>query len=364
MGLTDNNGRLSLNVSLGDRLEVSFMGFEPFSFVVTDNIVKAGFFNINLTPGVSMLDEAMVIAYGTTTQRYSTGSVAKITSKDIEQQPVSNPLQAIEGRIQGLIVSQSSGMPGASIQIQIRGQNSLSSTANNIANRSFDNPLFIIDGVPFAPQNSPINQITSSTSQGITFPITPGASGIGPFNSINFFDILSIEVLRDADATAIYGSRGANGVILITTKKSKINGTTLNAKIYSGMSNITRSMKMMNTSEYLTMRHKALHNDGLSPNFIPTSTAYSPDILLFYTTKYTDWKDMLIEKAAVTTDAELLLSGGSLTTQFLVNGGYHRETFIYPGDYSDIRTSINTNFHHSNSNGRVTIDMGTNITYE
>lgn len=121
---------------------------------------------VSLKKKIGQLDETLVIAYGTTTQRYSVGTVSKVSSEEIETQPITNPLAALEGRIAGLNVTQSSGLPGSSFSVQIRGQNSLSPT--NSRHPLFDNPLYIIDGVPFSPQNSNINQLTSLAGNGGT----------------------------------------------------------------------------------------------------------------------------------------------------------------------------------------------------
>jgi TonB-dependent starch-binding outer membrane protein SusC len=153
---------------------------------------------------VSALDESVVIAYGTTTKRLATGSISKVTAAEIGRQPVSNPLATLQGRVPGLIVTQSNGYAGSAFSLQIRGQNSLLQGSD---------PLILIDGVPFATGNSAINQINNAGFQ------------LSPFNTLNPADIESMEVLKDADATAIYGSRGANGVILITTKKGKAGKT-------------------------------------------------------------------------------------------------------------------------------------------
>jgi TonB-dependent SusC/RagA subfamily outer membrane receptor len=187
-----------------------------------------------LLPKVSKLDEVHIIAYGTSTQRYNVGSISKVTAEDIAMQPVSNPLSALQGRVSGLVVTSTSGIPGASVKVQLRGQNSLNPNLNNIS--PIDNPLFIIDGVPFSPQNANVNQFPSAASPGIGVTFNNAYGGISPFNSINPLDIESIEVLKDADATAIYGSRGGNGVILITTKRGKTGKTKFSLNVRDGIS--------------------------------------------------------------------------------------------------------------------------------
>ncbi len=161
----------------------------------------------HLQQSISELDHVQIIAYGQTTKRLNTGNVTTITSEDIANQPVDNPLLTLEGRVPGLFVSQASGIPGSGVTTLIRGQNSISSG---------NDPLYIIDGVPY-PSLLLNNQgfVLGSSGSGI--------SGIqsmfgNPLSNLNPSNIESISVLKDASATAIYGSRGANGVILITTK--------------------------------------------------------------------------------------------------------------------------------------------------
>ncbi len=155
----------------------------------------------------SKLDEVQIVAYGKNTQRFQTGNVATVTSKELKKQPVNNPLLALQGRVPGLFITQSNGLPGGGVAVRIQGQNSL---------RNGNDPLYVIDGIPF------ISQLPPTYSDGILGssggPIGAQANG-SPLNYININQIESINVLKDADATAIYGSRAANGAILITTKK-------------------------------------------------------------------------------------------------------------------------------------------------
>ncbi len=211
---SDAKGNFLLsNINPGDTLAISYIGYDSQILTVprTGNYIFAV-----LRQSQNELDATMVQAYGTTTKRFSVSDISKITADDIASQPVMNPLAALEGRIPGLLVTTNTGNPGASFNIQVRGQNTINSAPGG--NLIFDNPLFIIDGVPFAPQNSSSSQLqTIDDIKNVQ--TTSNVRGLSPFNSINPSDIESIEVLKDADATAIYGSRGANGVILITTKR-------------------------------------------------------------------------------------------------------------------------------------------------
>ena len=179
--------------------------------------------NISLEQKVKGIEEVILNAgYYKVKDKERTGSIAKVSAKDIENQPVTNVLSAIQGRMPGVSVTQNSGIPGGGFDVQIRGRNSLRSYATT--GYDGNKPLYIVDGVPL-PQVNDFNTGMAST-------ITP-YSETSPLNTINPDDIESLEVLKDADATAIYGSKGANGVILFTTKKGKHGGQSEN-KLRSG----------------------------------------------------------------------------------------------------------------------------------
>jgi TonB-linked SusC/RagA family outer membrane protein len=273
------------------------------------------------------LDDVQVIAYGTTTKRLSTGNISTINAETIMQQPISNPLAAMEGRVPGLVITQQSGVPGGGFFVQIRGQNSIASG---------NNPFYIIDGVPFT--STPIMTSRLNTE------ITHGGS---PFSSLNPSDIESIEILKDADATAIYGSRGANGVILITTKKGKAGKTKFDFHAYTGAGKVARKIPLLNTTQYLEMRREAFANDGALPN---PSSDY--DLTTWDTTRYTDWQKVLIGGTAHITDVQGGISGGNENTQFLVGGNYLQESTVFPGDFADQKESAHINLSTTSTDKR------------
>ncbi len=260
-------------------LEISYIGYATITVKAKGNLS-----NLVLLKSNSKLDEVQVIAYGTTTRRLNTGAVNNIKAEDIAKQPVSNPLAVLAGTVPGLIAAQSNGNAGASIKIQIRGLNSISQGST---------PLFIVDGVPFS--NSYLGSMGGAANGGQT-----------PFDNINPSDIESIDVLKDADATAIYGSRGANGVILITTKKGKAGKTKLDVSVYQGAGEASRKIDLMNTEQYITMRREAFKND----NVIPTALT-APDLVSWDNSRYTDWQDYLIGGTSHNTNANTSLSGGA-----------------------------------------------------
>ena len=287
---TNENGEFSMKaINSEEVLVVTSIGYHKEEIPVN----KQQHFIIQLKTAIENLDETIVIAYGATTQRLNVGNITKVRGDEIALQPVSNVLATLEGRVPGMVVTQTSGVPGSSVTVQIRGQSSLD------LKLSRNDPLFVIDGVPFEPGIVVTNQMTSAANR----PTSTNLGGLSPLNTINPYDIESIEVLKDADATAIYGSRGANGVILITTKKGKSGKTEFGFNISSGGSKVTRTMSMLNTQQYTQMRREGFLNDGLTPT---TSTA--PDILLWDTTRNTNIKNTLIGNAHQT-DVQASLTG-------------------------------------------------------
>ena len=355
MAATNDKGEFFLHgVDPNALVTISNIGYEP----IVVHLSGRSSFNFSLKQKIGILDETQIIAYGTTTQRYSVGSISKVSSDDIASQPVTNVLGALEGRVPGMVVMQSSGAPGASFSVQVRGNNALGSSPNGPVLPS--SPLFVIDGVPFAPQNNNINQFNSLASPSNGLPNNLFSPGLSPFNSINPSDIESIEVLKDAEATSIYGSRGANGVVLITTKKGSVGKTKFSITAYTGENSSTRTVKMMNTPEYLAMRHEAFNNDGLAPN--AANQAY--DLITFDTTSYTDWRSVFLGGTAHNTNINGTLSGGDKNTQFLVGGGFHHVGNIFPGGFFEDGASVNTSIHHSSINQRLTVDFSSNYSYD
>src|SRR3984893_2300586 len=259
-GVTNAAGEFILReVSPNAVLVFSYVGYDSQEIPITKQS-----YSVQLRLAIKSLDETIVRAYGTTTRRLNTGNISKITADEISKQPVANPLAALEGRVPGLVITQQTGVPGGSFTIQIRGQNSLRNTSTSNGNL----PLFIIDEVPFTPTSL-------SDRNNISLGITNGGN---PLSSLNPADIESIEILKDADATAIYGSRGANGVILITTKKGKAGKTKLDVNVSSGISAVADLHRVSNMTlwQYLEVRRTAFANSGLTP-----AATTAPDLMVW-----------------------------------------------------------------------------------
>jgi TonB-linked SusC/RagA family outer membrane protein len=337
---TDAEGKYDIHADNGNILVFSFIGYTSMELQVGVQTVM----DVVLQMDVKSLDEVVVNAgYYTTTKETQTGNIVKIEAKDIEKQPISNPVAALQGRVAGLEITQQTGVPGGNFQVRIRGTNSISNG---------NDPLYIIDGVPFTSSSMSFRE----TSGGILGnPSSVAGQGSSPLNSINPADIESIEVLKDADATAIYGSRGSNGVILITTKKGKAGKTKVDFNFYTGAGKVTRKMNLLKRQQYLEMRKEAFANDMVTP-----TAANARDLLVWDTTRYTDWQKVLIGGAAQTTDAQLSVSGGENSMQFSVGGGYHRETTVFPGNNADQRISVHSSIMNSSPNQKLKTSFSIN----
>lgn len=329
--ISDYNGQYRIAASVQDTLVVSFIGFKTAVIPVAGRSTIA----IVLQFDTTTLQEVRVNAgYYSVKESERTGSIARITAKDIETQPVTNVLATMQGRMAGVNITQQTGLPGGGFDIKIRGQNSLRTDANA--------PLYIIDGVPYS--SDPIG----SSLTGTAFPKV-----VNPLNNINPDNIESIEVLKDADATSIYGSRGANGVVLITTKRGKTGKTTFVFTTSTGAGSVTKFMDLMNTDQYIAMRKQAYANDGITKY---KATDYDINGT-WDQSRYTDWQKELLGGTAQITDFQGTLTGGSENTQFLLSGSFHRETTVFPGDFLYKKGGGQFNLNHRSENERFKINF-------
>ncbi len=364
---TDMKGQFGLiRAKAGTVIVVSYTGYVNKEILITSS--TRPMISVYLQRSQDALDETIVQAYGTTSRRYNVGSISTVDAATIQAQPVTNVLLALEGQVPGLAINQSSGVPGSTVLIQVRGQNTLAtnpSVPGLLGYKPYNQPLFIIDGVPFAPQNANISQLSdlanaSSFGGGISQPL-----GVSPFDNINPNDIESISVLKDADATSIYGTQGSNGVILITTKKGKPGKTVFNLMATTGYNTAARNVKLMNSPQYLGLRNAAFAADGVTPSNSPSNfNAYAPDLTVFDSTKYTNWEKVIYGKTSNNTDIHGTLSGGTYNNTFLVSGGFTRSDFNFPGNFADQRLTLHSAFHHASQDNRLTIDFGTDYGYD
>ena len=350
--ITNGSGEFNLYAPKDAVLEISYIGY------ATRKILgKPDMGTVILAVASNELDESHVIGYGTESRRFSLGSTGVVKAETIERQPVTNLLSALQGQVAGVNITSTSGAPGSAITVQIRGQNTLRNAVTS--SLPYDQPLFIIDGVPFAPQNKNIG------FNGYLFNSNITPSGYSPFNSINPDDIESISFLKDADATSIYGSQGANGVILITTKKSKPGKTGLELGVRSGYNSNTKPFKMLNTEQYLQLRKDAFTNDSITPSISSQyDPSYAPDLLVFDQKKYTDFYRQLFEKTSSSTDVHASLSGGTMENNFIASAGYTKSDYSFPGDFEDNRYSLHAAMHHGSVDKRLSVDFVTDMSYD
>ncbi|MFV8282575.1 SusC/RagA family TonB-linked outer membrane protein [Christiangramia marina] len=331
-GTTTNlDGDYAIIANSGDMLVFSFVGYKPQEILIDEQSEV----NVSLEEDVDALKEVTINAgYYNTTRRESTGNISRVTASEIENQPVVSPLQALQGRMAGVEITSGGFTPGTATRIRIRGVNSLREEGNY--------PLYIIDGVP-------VNSIPVETTSVLPSP------GIDPLSNLDINNIESIEILKDADATAIYGSRGANGVVLITTKKGVTTGTGLQARFYYGAAVVPTKLDLLNSSEYLRVRRRAFANDSIEPTM-----QNAPELTVWNQEKYTDWQDFLYGGTAETTNASLNFSGGDQQTFFRLGGSFFTQGTIYPADYDYKKITGNLNLNHRSKNEKFQVNLAVN----
>ncbi|SEJ39834.1 TonB-linked outer membrane protein, SusC/RagA family [Dyadobacter koreensis] len=265
------------------------------------------------------LEEVVVVGYGTQKKSDLTGAISSIKAEDLKKLPTTSFDQAIQGRAAGVQVTQASSAPGGRVSIRIRGGNSLSSG---------NEPLYVIDGYP------------------ITAGGTAGGNGAGqnPLASINPSDIASMEILKDASATAIYGSRGANGVVLVTTKRGKAGKTSVTYDGYYGVQKVIKKLDLMNAREFATLVNEARANDGVATPVYPNpADLYNfPDPATMG--EGVDYQDEIFRSAAIQNHT-LNISGGNDNTKIAVSGSYFDQKGVLIGsDFkrASIRANIDT----------------------
>jgi TonB-linked SusC/RagA family outer membrane protein len=234
------------------------------------------------------LDEVVVVGYGTQQKRDLTGAVSSIAAAELKEVPVLRVEQMLQGRAAGVQVTQVGAQPGGNVSIRIRGTNSINSG---------NEPLFVIDGFP----------------------------GVGSLNSINPNDIESIEILKDASATAIYGSRGANGVVLITTKRGKAGQNFVDVEVYRGVNTLRRKLDLLNATEYATYLNEAYDNLNRFNN-TKTPLPFTP-AQISALGEGTDWQDEVYRSAALA-NYQVSLRGGNANTRYALSAGYYTEQGI------------------------------------
>jgi TonB-linked SusC/RagA family outer membrane protein len=345
--VSDSKGQFHLK-DVEDHMvvEISFVSYETASFLVS-NIKGA----VTLKKADVKLEEVVINkGYYSTSQKLNTGSTVQVTSKDLERQPLTNPITSLQGLVPGMYIKQSSGVAGSINTVQIRGRSSISSGTA---------PLYIVDGVPFLS-----TAVDRQIGAGATI-LGPQANGAtDPMSVINAADIESITILKDADATAIYGSRGSNGVVLITTKKAKPGISSFKFNLQKGYGQVVNQLDLLPVSEYLALRRRAFANDNITPQITNTALpGYAPDLLMFDQNRSTDIQDLLIGNTSKITDFTTSLSVGTAKSSVLISGGYHDESSVLFGGAGYKRGTVNMSASTSSADDRLKLGIAANLSF-
>lgn len=294
---TDNNGRFSLSAPPGATLVFSYQGYETQELRAD----PARPLEVVLEAGTANLEEVVVLGYGTVRKKDLTGAVTSLKLQDPDKQRVISVPEAIQGKVAGVQIMNNSGEPGSGMTFRIRGATSV--TGSN-------QPLIVIDG-------QPVESDLNATTAGISLDWMTEVPPSDPLATINPADIASIEILKDASATAIYGSRGANGVVLITTRSGSRKGKDrFSYNFRTDVSTIPRKIPMANAYEYMQYRNEASLNDGGDSMFLQKDI---DSLGLLYGD--VNWQDQLY-RTAVSHDHQLSASGGNEKMNYLVSGNY------------------------------------------
>jgi len=311
---TDANGDYTINAPDEKQVLVfSFIGYATQEVIIGNQTIL----NITLITDIKTLGEVIVVGYGTQTQHKVTEAIGSVTSKDISGVAVTGLDQALQGKLAGVQVTQNTGEPGGNVSIRIRGVGSINNS---------NEPLYIVDGVPYGT-NGPLN--------------------------INPNDIERIDVLKDAASAAIYGSRGTNGVVLVTTKRAKAGKIVINFDAYAGIQSAYKKLNLLNGTQFATLANENLMNannetlakDPNTPpkNLLGMNPAWSdPSKVL-----NTDWQNSVLQTAPIQS-YNISISGGTEKSRSLLSIGYFEQGGITkPSNYKRITARLNTDYEIS-----------------
>nr|WP_321229698.1 TonB-dependent receptor [uncultured Psychroserpens sp.] len=320
--ITDFDGNFELSVPDDTTtLVISYLGYSPQEV----EIIGKTIIDVKMMPDNAALDEIVVIGYGTEKKALLSDAITSISSKQVKDLPVSSVDGILQGQAAGVQVQQNSGTPGGEMSVRIRGLSSISGS---------NQPLYIIDGIPVTTGD--FGQIGYS------------GQGSSALADLNPGDIESISVLKDASATAIYGARGSNGIVLITTKRGKEQKSVVNVNVYSGVQRAWNKLDMLNAREWMEYR-----------NDLTNSTVFTEEQMNNITVD-TDWQDVIFRNAAINS-IELSAVGGSEKTKFFMSGTYFDQEGILIGtDYQRINARVNVDHQLSD---KVKIGTSIGLTY-
>jgi TonB-dependent starch-binding outer membrane protein SusC len=314
--MTDINGNFSLNTPTDGVLHVSYIGYVTEKVPVNEQTK----FNISLGEDIKLLDEVMVVGYGTIKKSDLTGSVSKVTLENVGEKAATSVEQLLQGQVSGVQITSNTGAPGGGITFSIRGTTSISGS---------NQPLIVLDGYPIDTDNS--SQKTSGGSQSGYLEQLPADNALA---NINPGDIESVEILKDASATAIYGSRASNGVVMITTKRGKQGKDRVDYNFRTDISELREKIDVLGTSDYLNYSNEAFINSGKNP-------AFNESQMQEYLKTNTNWQD-LIYRSAYSKNHQLNISGGDKKLKYALSLGYLNQEGVVKNSSYD-RGSIRVN---------------------
>jgi TonB-dependent starch-binding outer membrane protein SusC len=338
--VADEAGLFIITWCRGDILVISHINYRTRELAWNDS---SGIV-IKLEQEATAYDPAVVNGYVELSPLKNTATISRV----LPHQPVNSTiLESMRGQVAGAVFGITSGLPGASPSVNIRGYSSIGEVVG-WHNRPTNYPLIVINGVPMPTLLQPLNQLTSiagdPNEKGIS------ARGLNPLYTINPLDIESVQVLKDAAATAIYGSRGDNGVIVLRTKRASGRSPKLTVSSFAGVGRITRAISLMNTREYLDMRYEAFGTDGTDWR---TSNNLAGDLKVMDTSRYTDFKKWLLGGTAKITDNYISFSQGNSRFRSFISGSYHQESSVLPGDISGKRGSVTGDLAYYSKNQKL-----------
>lgn len=314
---TDFDGQYELSVEDSNVIVFTYVGFDEFETTVGSRVV----INVTLNESTESLDEVVVIGYGSQLKEDITGSVASVDMEDLQSIPQVGIDQLMQGRAAGVSVTQNSGQPGSSVSVRIRGINSITGSSE---------PLYIIDGVPISGDSRNISTSGRSIADG-----EGGSQDVSPLASLNPGDIASIDILKDASATAIYGSRGSNGVVIITTKTGKNSKGKLNYSTYFAVQQPTNIQPVMNLQQYATLQNTIGAIYGLNEQI----EFLNPSLL----GRGTNWQKAIFDNAMLQSH-QLSFSGGQDNINYFVSTGFVDQEGTVIGSSFD-RVSLRANIN-------------------
>ncbi len=326
--VTNFDGEYTLKAKAGDVISFSFIGTETKNVTVAN----AAIINVMLKGSEQVLDEIVVVGYGKVKKSDLTGSVSSVKADDVTKSGTLAIDQALAGRVAGAVVTQNSGTPGAGASITIRGVSTISSSQ----------PLYVIDGVPM--ENEGESGLNSEDQ---------GSANLSPLSLINPSDIESIEILKDASASAIYGSRGANGVVLITTKSGVVGKGRLLFSQENSFGDMPNSLDLLDANEYWISRNESQINAGQDPiSDTLLASAIAGEL------PSQDWLQVLL-RTATSSNTNVSFSGGNKDIRYLLSTNLLNQTgLVKTTDFSRIQTRLNLDANISKK-----LKVGSRITY-